>query len=409
MSLFLKINKLTIWDKLFLFFGFISFTNPIIIFLLYSVGYSINYQSINVFIIFALVILSILYVLNFKKKSIFLNIVFAIFIVIFLGLVGSFFPVFKRVSFIKLIGLYSSIIGAPLISIFLIKHFLKNRQIDLFINLIFWGGVLIAILNIYFFYKLYFGDYSKIYQYTEFIGLGSYIKDLGTFFIRPAGYFFDYHSQYYLPLFSFIMLVSNKVKFSKIKRIILVLLCILSVILSGIKAAYITLIVLLIFYFIKKYSFFNFILWTIILFINIIILDSYFDSVLYDLFYKIITHDINILIKHFFDVPKLLFKNYFHVLLFGGQVGMEAFIYSEVYYITLFYYIGFFGVLFLFIVPIIYTFFKGQTFYLQSLTIIFSLSLIHYYVFKVSFNIFGTALFYFYFFLLYYKKQLVYE
>ena len=407
MSLLLKIKNLIIWDKIFLFFALISFSNPIIIFLLYKNGYSINYQSVNVYIVFSLLIFSISYILNSKRNSIFWYILSVFFIIYFLTFVGSFFPVFERRGFIELLGLYSSIAGAPLISVFLIKHFVRNGQIDLFVTLIFRAGVLIAILNSYFFYLLYFGDYTKIYLYTEFIGLGGYIKDLGTFFIRPAGYFFDYHSQYYIPMFSLVILISKKVAISKNLSRLVFLLCVVSILLSGIKSAYITGFALIIFYLIKKYSFFKFLSYSIILFIVTLIIDYYFDSVIFDLFYKIITHDINILIKHFFEVPQLLFKNYFHVLLFGGQVGMEAFIYSEVYYITLMYYIGFFGVLFLFIIPIIYTFLKGKTFYIQSITIIFSLSLVHYYVFKSSFNIFGTALFYFYFFTLYFKKNII--
>jgi len=407
MSLLLKIKKLIIWDKIFLSFALISLSNPIIIFLLYKNGYSINYQSVNVFIVFALIIFSISYILNSKRNSISWYILFVFFIFYFLNVVGSFFPVFERRGFIELLGIYSSLAGAPLISVFLIKHFLRNGQIDLFITLLFRAGVLIAILNIYFFYLLYFGDYTKIYLYTEFIGLGSYIKDLGTFFIRPAGYFFDYHSQYYIPMFTLVILISKKVVISKNLSLIVFLLCVVSILLSGIKSAYITGFALIIFYLIKKYSFFKFLLYSIILFILILIMDFYFDSVIFDLFFKIITHDINILIEHFFEVPKLLFKNYFYVLIFGGQVGMEAFIYSEVYYITLMYYIGFFGVLFLFIIPIIYTFLKGKTFYIQSISIIFSLSLFHYYVFKSSFNIFATSLFYFYFFTLYYKNKFV--
>ena len=162
MSLLLKIKNLIIWDKIFLFFALISFSNPIIIFLLYKNGYSINYQSVNVYIVFSLLIFSISYILNSKRNSIFWYILSVFFIIYFLTFVGSFFPVFERRGFIELLGLYSSIAGAPLISVFLIKHFVRNGQIDLFVTLIFHAGVLIAILNIYFFYLLYFSVITKI-------------------------------------------------------------------------------------------------------------------------------------------------------------------------------------------------------------------------------------------------------
>ena len=203
-----------------------------------------------------------------------------------------------------------------------------------------------------------------------------------------------------------IILISGKVKIPKYLGKLSLLLFTLSILISGIKSAYITTFFLVLFFLFKKYNLLKILLSSILIFIVMFIIDGLFNSVIYDLTYKIITHDINILIKHFLEVPKILLEDYLYVFLLGGQVGMEGFLYSEVYLITLIYYIGFFGLLFLFVLPILYTFFKGKTFYIQSITIVFALSLVHYYVFRTSFNIFGTTLFYFYFFTLYFKRYL---
>jgi len=179
-----------------------------------------------------------------------------------------------------------------------------------------------------------------------------------------------------------------------------------SIMLSGVKTAYISTVILLLYYFYKQLSFLRIIQGSLLVYIIVVISNSYMDNFIFDLVYKIITHDINIILKHLFEVPIYLFDRYFYVILFGGQVGMEEFIYSEVYLITLIYYIGFFGVFIFFIFPLVYTFIKSKTFLIQSITIIFALSLGHYYIFKSSFNIIATSLFYFYFFSIIYKNKI---
>lgn len=401
--------NLNFWDKLFLLIAVVLFLNPIIIFFLYNLGFSIIYHQINVYIILLLITLSILYILSSYKISFYHTILSTVLVIFLLTVIGSFYTVFEKESFIKLVGLYFTIAGAPLISVFFLKYYKRNGNVNIFINFIFFGGIIIAFVNTYYFFLLYFGDYTSVYKYTEFIGLGAYLKDLGTFFIRPAGFFFDYHSQYYLPMFCVIFLVDKTIEIKKYFKKVFLFLCIVSILISGIKSAYLTGVVLLLFYFLKQLSFFKILLASFIVFLITMSIDYYYNSIIYDLVYKIFTHDINILFRHLFEVPQVLLTNYFHVFLFGGQVGMEAYIYSEVYLITLIYYIGFVGLIVLFIYPIIYTFVNGKTFLVQSVTIIFAMSLIHYYVFKSSFNIIGTSLFYFFFFSILYKNKLINE
>ena len=136
------------------------------------------------------------------------------------------------------------------------------------------------------------------------------------------------------------------------------------------------------------------------------VLNFYFDSIVYDLGYKIITHDVNIFIEHFTEVPKLLVKKYPAVFYLGGQVDFQNYVYSEVYYVTMIFYIGIIGVILFFIFPAVYLFIVTQDNFIRLLTLVYSLSLVHYYVFKISINVMGTTLFYFYFFIhLFYRTR----
>ena len=209
--------SLLIWDKLYLILAFSIFCTPIFFYLLHTLGISIIYHQFNIYLISVLLLLSISYILKSPKISFYHDILLLFVFLFLLSLVGFSFPVFERVSFIKMLGLYISIASAPLFSVFLLKFYERNGSIDFYLKLIFYSGIIISIINIYFFYLLYFGNYEGIYLYADKLGLGSYFKDLGSFFIRPAGFFFDYHSQYYIPLFSIILLISGTIKLSNSK------------------------------------------------------------------------------------------------------------------------------------------------------------------------------------------------
>jgi hypothetical protein len=376
---------------------------PITALILYARGVNIIYHQVNIIFVFFLYGVSILYLIVNKRDPILLYIPIILFVVFATSFLGSFNNIFTENKFNNFFGLFISLTSPPIISIFLLKHFRKTGNINLFFIFFFYSGIFISIVNIFLFFLLYFGDYSLVFSYTDFLGLGSYIEDLGTFFIRPAGYFFDYHSQYFIPIISLFIVLYNKVKLTKKTRGLVILIIISGILLSGIKSGYLTLFICLFYLMISRINIitlFKFILGILVI-INIT--NLFLDNFIYELAYKIITHDIEIIIQHVVEVPVLLFKNYFMVLLFGGQVDFQKYIYSEVYYVTMIYYIGFFGVFTLFIFPILYTFIRSKDNFIKTITLIFSLSLFHYYVFKISINIIGAALFYFYFF----KKYLL--
>lgn len=386
------------WDKFFYINLIIILSIPPITYFFFSRGLTIIYHQINIIFIFLLFIIANFYLIINKRDKILLLIPITTIVVFLTSFLGSFNNIFSDNKFGSFLGLFVSLISPPVISIFLLKHYRKEGNINLFFNFILYSGLLISVINIFMFYSLYFGNYNTIFSYTEFLGLGSYIEDLGSFFIRPAGYFFDYHSQYFIPIISLFIVTTNKVELTKKAKTVVLLIIITSILLSGIKSAYLTLFTCLLYIIFSKINLITLLKYILGIFVVFNIVNLFLDNFIYELAYKIITHDINIIIEHFVEVPILLFDNYFLVFLFGGQVDFQNYIYSEVYYVTMIYYIGVFGVLVYFVFPILYTFIKSKDSFVKLLTLIFGLSLIHYYVFRISFNVLGAALFYFYFF-----------
>ena len=391
-------NNLDNWDKFFYIILIIVLSLPPIACFFFSRGLSIIYHQINIIFVFLLFIIANFYLIINKRDNILLLIPIITIVVFFTSFLGSFNNIFSDNKFGSFFGLFVSLTSPPVISVFLLKHYRKLGNINLFFNFIFYSGLLISIVNIYLFILLYFGDYTIVFSYTDYLGLGTYINDLGSFFIRPAGYFFDYHSQYFIPIISLFIVTNNKVKLTKKIKVLVVFIFVASILLSGIKSAYMTLFACIIYIIFSKINLITLSKYILGILFVVNIVNLFLDNFFYELVYKIITHDINIIIEHFIEVPILLFDNYFSVFLFGGQIDFQNYIYSEVYYVTMLYYIGIIGVLVFFVFPILYTFIKSKDSFVKLLSLIFALSLIHYYVFRISFNVAGAALFYFYFF-----------
>jgi hypothetical protein len=391
-------QKLSGWEKILLAILVLIFITPAACLILHSMGISIVHHQINVLYMFAIFLISNIFIFTGRKNDVLAIIPFTFFLFFFVSYLGSFRNYFYPPNdFVSFFGSFLSITIAPFVSVFIINYSRKKSNINLFYKLLALFGLIIAFVNIIFFVLLYSGGYALIYSYTEFIGLGDYLKDLGSFFVRPAGYFYDYHSQYYLPLITLFLIYTKKVQVKKEWRSFLMVILALSILLSGVKSAYITLVACIIYLMIRNVSFVNLIRYLLTLFLFFFIADYFLDSFFYELGYKIITHDINIILEHSSEVPVLLYEKYTSVFFLGGQVDFQNHIYSEVYYITMIYCLGIFGVFIFFIFPILFLWFKSNDRFIKLLTIIFGLSLFHYYVFKIGINLFGTALFYYYF------------
>lgn len=390
---FFPINKFL--NKIFNLLSFIILLNPLISFTFFTIGFNFIYHKTNILLLVLLVTVVFIQLLIIKVNSVLKVLPFIILLLFFFAFLNSFDTIFQKNDFVDLLGLYIGIISPLIIGIqFLIKD--KIGDNDFKYKFIFKSSILIAVINIIYFYLLYFGNYELIFRYTEFIGLGGYIEDLGSLFIRPAGYFYDYHSQYFLPIISFYLVLFNKIKLKGITRIIILSLLLLSIIISGVKSAYVTVVFCFLYIWWSRNKNVSLFLIIFIYFILFSIIDFLTGSFIYDLAYKILTHDIEILILHLFEVPLYLIEDYFLVFLFGGQVHFAGFIYSEVYLVTLIYYIGIIGLFFFFLLPFLYLYYKVKNYKIITFSLIIFLSLMHYYVFKTSVNVFGSALLYYF-------------
>lgn len=390
--------NLSMWDKFFYFCMLLILFIPQFTFFFFSRGISVVYHQLNVVLLVVVAFSSILYLFFDKKDRVLLLIPFTSGLVFLFSFLGSFDRIFSDNDFPSLFGLYASLTGAQFFSVFVIKHFRKTGSIGIFIYFIFLSGIFIAATNIWLFILLYFGDYTTIFSYTDYIGLGDYIEDLGSFFTRPAGYFFDYHSQYFIPMIALFLVITRKIKLKRITRPLVILFFITSILVSGVKSAYLTLIVCFFYLLLRRLNALRLIVYSVSMLAVFAIVDYFLDAMIYNLGYKIVTHDINIIIEHFTEVPLFLMNSYPLVFLVGGQVDFANYVYSEVYYVTMIYYIGIIGVFLFFLFPSIYLFVKSKDTFTRLLTLIFALSLVHYYVFRISFNVVGTTLFYTYFF-----------
>jgi hypothetical protein len=386
------------WDKFFYFFCLVILFVPQFTYFIYTKGIPIIYHKINIVFVFVVVIFSNLYLFINKRDNIFFVIPATAGLVFIFSFLGSFDNIFSQNPFGSLFGLYLALTAPLFFSIFLLKHYRRVGNINLFLNFIYYTGLLIAGVNIGMFVLLYFGDYVSIFSYTDYIGLGNYIEDMGSFFTRPAGYFFDYHSQYFIPMIALFLVITRKIKLKRITRPLVILFFITSILVSGVKSAYLTLIVCFFYLLLRRLNALRIIVYSVSILAVFAMVDYFLDSMIYNLGYKIVTHDINIIIEHFTEVPLLIMNNYPLVFLVGGQVDFANYVYSEVYYVTMIYYIGIIGVFLFFVFPAIYLLVKSKDTFTRLLTLIFALSLVHYYVFRISFNVVGTTLFYTYFF-----------
>jgi hypothetical protein len=325
-------------------------------------------------------------------------IVISLFVISVFSFTSSLNSIFEINTIESVIGMFALYFGPQFIGLILVYIWLKLKSDDFIHTLFVYSGLFIAVVNIIIFILLYSGRYELIYGYTEVLGLGDYFLDLGSFFIRPAGYFFDTHSQYYMPLFSFVLLVFNKVVFLKKRKLLFIVIIIVSILMSGVKTAYLTLGALLLFWTMVKYNKPRNLLIVITLLLLLLFIDSLMDNVVLNLINNIFTHDLNIYMEHLYEVPKLIYDTSKMMFFFGGQPNMASYIYSELYYLTLIYYIGIVGVFSLYVLPIITVFIFSKQLFIKSIVLIFALSLVHYSVFKIGVNMIATSYIYYIFY-----------
>lgn len=355
----------------------ILISSPLICFLLFAFfGLKINYQSIDIILISILFIISLI---QLRRNSPILY--FLPFIFISLNLIlGIYNPMKLNYSIFDQIG-QTLKLSSPFVFLFLFKT--KEGFQDM-VKILKISCVLIAIINVSFFLLLITKNDELLLEYTRILGLYNYKDDLGTFFNRPVGYFFDYHSQILLPLCG--LYLFNERNF---KTLFFKALFISSILISGIKTGYAILAFLIIFNLINRISLSQKFKTLVLVISGLISLNFMLDNFVIRIINRIIIHDLEILVLHFTEIPKYLITDLPFIFLFGGQTFLENVIYSEVYLITLIFYFGVFR-LFWFLSPFLKALLINN-YRLQSISLIILLSLSHYYIYKNGVNIFASS------------------
>ncbi len=391
---------------MFLTLFFVYLLLPLLCLMLFKIGIKIKYHQINSIVLLILNGLSVYTALIYKpSKKLLIPLVIITGISVF-SFLASRTVIFESNGIDAMIGMLALHVGAQAIGFFIVYLWMNLGSLDLLNKLLLYSGVAIAVSNIIIFVLLYSANYVLIFSYAEFLGFGDYFFDVGSFFIRPAGYFFDTHSQYYLPLFALIFLVFRKVEIPGSRRTLFSILIIASILLSGIKTAYLSLGAVLLYWALLRFNKLSNYLYLFIVVAIMIIVDSLTENLIGNLLYSIFTHDIMIIIKHFFEVPEKLIDLYPTVFFFGGQPLFSGYVYSEVYYVTIIYYIGFIGLLVLYLFPSFMLLLFSKDVFVKSLVLVFLLSLTHYSVYNRSINIIGTAYIYFHFYKLMFNLRL---
>jgi hypothetical protein len=296
----------------------------------------------------------------------------------------------------------------------LYKFYYETGKEAVILKLVVKFGLFISIINFSHFlllitdhvvvqdYNITFDRYNLVVDYVRRLNtfLADYIV-VGYHYdgiLRPLGYFYDTHSQYYLPLGSLVILLFGKIDIKFRKSIFALML--MSVLVSGIKTAYVTIIILTLVYFltaIQNRSFLKYFLISFIVAVAIyFILNKYFILIFGGTqLYKILFQ----LWGHFIQIPLKLFSYEPSVFLLGGEpfLRSQPFFYSEVFFITASFSIGFVGV-FLYLIPAVILKNLKTNKLPAYIFLAFLLSLSHYSVYMVGINILFSALSFMYLF-----------
>lgn len=295
------------------------------------------------------------------------------------------------------------------------KLYFEKNQVNTLLKLIVRCGIFIAIINwLHYFYLItdnyivsgsgwsvsfdrydtmvqYLGELNKTFYDYILIGL-NYDNAL-----RPVGYFYDTHAQYYTPLATCIILFFNKTIIHHSRVWLSIIL--FSIVVSSIKTAFLTIVILAAIWIwlnmdwkrIFKYAI------PIILGLSVILYKQISAMLMGDNMTKILFQ----LITHIIIVPYQLISTYIVGFFLGGVSFLrdDPAYYSEVFWVTVLFYIGVLGLI-IYLKPIkLLRHMKNGPWELGAyLYIMMALSLTHYGVYVVGFNNMVSALpFMFYF------------
>jgi xanthosine utilization system XapX-like protein len=259
-------------------------------------------------------------------------------------------------------------------------------------NYIYNGGYTIE-FNRYTFITDYVIELNK--YYFDYIILSAKYNDVG--FIRHVGYFYDTHSQFYFPMAAGIILLLNK-NITRYRWIYFPLLF-LSLIFSGIKTAYIIIVLLIIIYLLVNDSFLKTLK---ILFLPLTAAIIVFrKKILHILLGEQLIKIIIQLANHLILVPIAFFSSNIISFFIGGAPDFrnDTRFYSEIFWVTVIFYIGIIGI-YIYLKPIkLIKFIKNPEIKIGSyLYLLFCLSMAHYGVYCIGINNLVSAIPFMYYF-----------
>ena len=339
---------------------------PVICLLLYNYkGIFINYNNLHIYIYIPIILISISTIGVIKREHYYFFLFFAM--ILILNALGH-----VKNSGIKGIYLFLQTISGYYMLVFLgwalYKLYLETENEYRLFKIILRMGGFIAIINIFNFillqtdnyiydggYVIIFNRYTFITDYVikvnknffDYIILSAKWNDVG--FIRHVGYFFDMHSQFYFPMAAGIILLLNR-NITKYKWIYIPIIF-LSLIFSGIKTAYVIIVLLLLIYlfingsFVKTLKIISLPVFTVIIIFRRKILHILTGNQLWKIALQ--------LVNHILLIPIAFFSTDIISFFIGGVPEFRDNIkfYSEIFWVTVTFYIGFIG-LFVYLKPI---------------------------------------------------------
>lgn len=379
---------------------------PMISFVVFlASGFFFNFNNFNFIVYLVIIILSFSYMRVIKKCFVKFFLTFGVILILMaLGFLRN--GTEGVVEFLRAISGYYTFVFLGWV---LYKVYYETGKIFKLLKFIVNIALFISIINIAHFILLQTDNYTrnewtmtferyniivdylmllnKIYY--DYIVISAQYNEVG--FIRHVGYFFDTHSQYYIPLAGCIILVFTD-KLSRYKWIYMTIM-LLSVLFSGIKTAYMTIALMFIISLIGSGQLWQYIKRTLpIIIAGVLVFRNKIIHLLWgDGMWKILFQ----LFSHVVLVPMVYFNADKIAFFIGGapQLRNDPLFYSEVFWVTVTFYIGVLGLL-IYLKPIkLFKYIRSNEFRLGTyMYIMFCFSMTHYGVYCVGVNNLISAL-----------------
>lgn len=383
---------------------------PPLSFIFYTFGVFFNFNNLNFIIYILLILLSISCTRTLKREHLKF---FRLFVVILiLNLCGHILyqGSYGIIDFLRTVSGYYIFV---FIGWILYKLFIEKDEEIKVLKFVVKMGIFISIINFLHFifistdkYTLSDGGWSITFNHYNI--MIEYLRELNKAFsdyiliglnydnaLRPVGFFYDTHSQYYFPLATCVILFIKK-DICKHRNLWLTFI-ISTIILSSIKTAVLSILIVSFIWCCLNLNIIKLIKKAIPALLLFIIL---FKDKLFAIFGgENISKILIQLINHFIFVPFLYFSNYIVGFFIGGATFLrdETAFYSEVFWVTVLFYIGIIGII-IYIKPIKLLKQIKDNEIGSYIFIIMALSMTHYGVYVVGVNNVVTSIPFMYYF-----------